>query len=192
MLKNKMRAQESQVKELLQWNAKSPNTHNNPIVYTQTYPSPDQYRSNQQPQYQQSRGNPILQNNPIVQHHQQQGNNHMYTSSNQAYGNNNTNNNNNNNQRQNQHQMQMQQQYNSNTNHNRGQRQPPVNDPRSGRPNVTFPSYQKIEDNKDEIQRTDYELARLTQHRKIVHLIFINIPYLSSNRLKMSYLRCLQ
>jgi len=35
-----MKAQESQVKELLQWNAKSPNQHT-PIVYTQTYPAPN-------------------------------------------------------------------------------------------------------------------------------------------------------
>lgn len=36
MLRNKTRAQESQIKELLQWNSKSP-TNPTPIVYTQAY-----------------------------------------------------------------------------------------------------------------------------------------------------------
>ena len=36
MLRNKMRAQESQVKELLQWNA---NNSKGSVVYTQTYPA---------------------------------------------------------------------------------------------------------------------------------------------------------
>jgi len=120
--------------------------------------------------HQHTRGNPILQNNnPITQGQSHQ----MYTSS-QAYGAGNFNNNSNPRQQQQaQMQMQQQQQYNSNP---RGQQQrippPQMNDPRGGgRANVTFPSYQKIEDNKDEIQRTDYELSRLTQHRKIVKIL---------------------
>jgi len=40
MLRNKMRAQESQVKELLQWNA---NSSKAPVVYTQTYPAPNSF-----------------------------------------------------------------------------------------------------------------------------------------------------
>lgn len=35
-----MRAQESQVKDLLNWNANSSKT---PVVYTQTYPAPNNY-----------------------------------------------------------------------------------------------------------------------------------------------------
>ena len=108
----------------------------------------------QQQQGRDQRGNPILQGGNM-------GNNQMYQSSNQAYGQNRIPNNNN--PRGNM-QMQGQQEYQN----NRGQRQQiPVNDLK-GRSNVTFPSFQRVEDNKDEIQRIDYELARLTQHRKIV------------------------
>jgi len=44
----------------------------------------------------------------------------------------------------------------------------PQTEVKQGRPNVTFPSYQKIEDNKDEIHRIDQTLVQLNQTRKIV------------------------
>jgi len=47
----------------------------------------------------------------------------------------------------------------------------PQTESKPNRPNVTFPSYQRIEDNKDEIMRTDQTLVQLTQTRKIVTII---------------------
>jgi len=169
-----MKAQESQVKELLQWNAKSPNQHTS-IVYTQTYPASGMNNSMQHSHstqqlgggYQQSRDSRESRGNPILQGgNMGQGNNQMYASSNQSYGG----------QVRNNMHMQGQQEYQSNHN-NRGQRQQaPANDPRGGRANVTFPSFQRVEDNKDEIKRTDYELARLTQHRKILENELFKMP----------------
>lgn len=51
---------------------------------------------------------------------------------------------------------------------NQNPRRSPQTETKQNRPNVTFPSYQKIEDNKAEILKADQTLAQLTQTRKIV------------------------
>ena len=52
----------------------------------------------------------------------------------------------------------------------------PVTDTKANRANVVFPSYQRIEDNKDEIQRVEQTLSNLGQHRKIVENDLFKMP----------------
>lgn len=140
MLRNKMRAQDSQIKELLQWNNKSPTTtpgNNVSVVYTQSYPTAV---------------GPIHLNAP----HQQFIQPNTSTSSAQ-FG-------------------------HKKGNSMQGNLQSPVpkripqTEVKQGRPNVTFPSYQKIEDNKDEIHRIDQTLVQLNQTRKIVENELFKMP----------------